>query len=113
MEKFFVLEATFSPWSEIDNISRRTDLPVRERSGWVFERQRFHYYYGEPPGNAGRIDQATYNAALASIIRAFDRLEKRKLVKRQRRTVYGGAGIYLTPAGFELAKSLLAADSNG
>jgi hypothetical protein len=38
---------------------------------------------------------------MALIVRAFARLEKRRLVKRRTRTVHAGAGIVLTPAGYQ------------
>lgn len=104
-------DATFYSWRE-DPRLLRIDKPVRERRGWVFERERYDTD-GQPEiGNEDRVKHRPYNSSLAAIIRAFDRLEKRKLVKRQKRTVHAGAGIYLTPAGYQLATSIKS-ESNG
>jgi len=103
--------ATFYSWRE-DPSLLRIDKPVRERQGWVFERERYDTD-GQPMyGNETRVKHRPYNSSLAAIIRAFDRLEKRKLVSRQKRTTQASAGIYLTPAGYQLAKSLQS-ESNG
>jgi hypothetical protein len=108
MVSVYGLDATFYSLSE-DDADLRIDKPVRERRGWVFERERV-----DPMtlADVGVVNPDAYNSALSSTIRAFDRLENRKLVIRQKRTVHAGAGIYLTPAGYQLAKSILS-ESNG
>jgi hypothetical protein len=100
------LDANFYSLSEDDQYCR-IDKPVRERRGWVFERERYDAYCVPVPGNEGRLKLDDYNKALAATIRAFARLEKRGLVKRQRRSGDYSAGITLTPAGYQTAKSLI------
>jgi hypothetical protein len=111
MVSVYGLDAEFYSLSEDDD-DLRTDKPVRERRGWVFERERFDIFGQSFYGNEDRVNIQSYNSALVSTIRAFARLESRELVKRQKRTVHAGAGIYLTPAGYQLAKSLKS-ESNG
>lgn len=99
------LEAKFYSLRE-DDQHLRIDKPVRERRGWVFQRDRVgstHPVYG----NEGWVNISAYDSALASTIRAFARLEQRGLVKRQRRDGDSSAGIFLTPTGYQTAKLLL------
>jgi hypothetical protein len=79
------------------------DRPVRDRRGWVFERERFDEFQQPMWNNKFRVQIKAYNAAIAATARAFTRLEKRGLVKRWRRTGHGAAGIVLTPVGYREA----------
>jgi hypothetical protein len=101
IEANFISEA--EAWNTDPHATMRTDRPVRERCGWVFERKR------GTAGDDGRIDVDLYNRAIAAISRAFTRLEKRGLVKRVRRNGHRAAGIILTPTGYQLALSHLKA----
>lgn len=105
MVTLYKIEAKFATIAESLDISPystwRTDLPVRDRRGWVFERKR-----GKAEDD-GRIEVVPYNKAIAAASRAFVRLEKRGLVKRTKRTVHAGAGIVLTPTGYQEGLGLL------
>jgi len=100
------LEANYYSLDEDDQYLR-IDKPVGERRGWVFERERYDSYGVPVAGNERRLKLDDYNKALAATIRAFAKLEHRGLVKRQRRSGDSSAGISLTPAGYQTAKSLL------
>jgi hypothetical protein len=99
IEASFISEA--EAWDPDPYATIRTERPVRDRRGWVFERKR------RKAGDEGRIKVEPYNAAIAAISRAFGRLEKRGLVKRRTRTVHAGAGIVLTPDGYQEALAQL------
>lgn len=87
----------------------RTDRPVRDRRGWVFERERFENGTHAQVGNESGVKIKAYNAAITAISRAFARLEKRGMVKRRRRSMNAGPGIVLTPAGYQEALAKLKA----
>lgn len=91
----FISEA--EAWDPSRYASMRTDLPVRDRRGWIFERKR------GTAGDDGRIEVESYNSAVAAVVRAFARLEKRRLVIRRRRGTQAAAGIVLTPVGYQSA----------
>lgn len=112
LNSIYGLEAKFYSLSENDQYLR-IDKPLRERRGWVFERERFNAYDVPVAGNDGRLKLDDYNKALAATIRAFARLEQRGLVKRQRRGGDSSAGISLTAAGYQMAKALLSTSLKG
>jgi hypothetical protein len=103
IEANFISEA--EAWDPSPYESLRTDLPVRDRRGWVFERKRG----GCGPRDEGRVEVDPYNRAIVATVRAFARLEKRGFVKRRRRNVHAAAGIVLTPAGYQAALAHLKA----
>jgi hypothetical protein len=108
MASIFKLEANFYSWSE-DEQHLRIDKPIRDRRGWVFEREKsWDTRYA-----SGDVKAERYNVASASISRAFKSLEQRGLVKRQMRMGDSTAGIFLTPEGYNLIQSLLKLDFNG
>jgi hypothetical protein len=102
MVTLYKIEANFvsayEVWNPDPSVTMRTDYPVRDRRGWVFERKRGHRF-----ADQSRIAVEPYNAAIAATVRAFARLEKRGLVKRWRRDAHAAAGIVLTPAGYQVA----------
>ncbi len=110
MVNIYTLKADFVADAEWDSggILRR-DLPLRDRRGWLFERERFDDVRGALRNNHLRVLIKAYNGAIAATTRAFARLEKRGLVVRWRRTVQAGAGIVLTPAGYQEALAQLKA----
>ena len=88
-------------WNPDPYAPMRTERPVRDRRGWVFERKR------GTAGDDGRIEVDPYNRAIAAISRTFARLEKRGLVKHVRRDGHGAAAIVLKPAGYQEALAQL------
>lgn len=108
MVGIYKLKADFvADWEwDSDGILRK-DLPLRDRRGWVFERERFDELAHPLWNNHLRVQIKAYNAAIAAVTRAFARLEKRGFVKRLRRDGHGAAGIVLTPAGYEKALAQL------
>ncbi len=104
MTSVYKLKADFVPDAEFESGEMwRRDRPIRDRRGWCFERERFDEFRHAFWNNHLRVQIKAYNAAIAATVRAFARLEQRRLVKRWRRNVHATAGIVLTPAGYQAA----------
>lgn len=104
MTSIYKLKADFVPDAEWDSDGTlRRDRPIRDRRGWVFERERFDEFQQAFWNNDFRVQIKAYNAAIAATVRAFARLEQRGLVRRWRRDAHAASGIVLTPAGYQTA----------